>query len=194
MIKLNDYPIFQRHFSNLRETSKDGPKDNPVYMTQSTREAVAFDEVKKEYVSGLGLSDNPKSNDALFDDGRGCLVFVEFKNGFMNKAEQFSVRKKNYDSVLMFADITSTRISETRKNMKYILVYNKEKNYTNPDKESEKKTTVQESASFDDLAKMVIGYADDEYIHFGLRMFKNYCFKEVHTYTEEEFKEYLSTL
>ena len=192
MINLKDYAIFRENTTTLEETSKDD--DSSQCMTHSGREAVNFDKVKGEFVKNLALSDNPKSNDALFDDGSGCLVFVEFKNGFMDKQEQFAVRKKNYDSMLMFTDITSSRISETRKFMKYILVYNEEKNYSNSGKESEKKTTVQESASYDDIAKMFGECADEEYIHFGLRMFKNYCFKEVHTYTEKEFDDYLSRL
>lgn len=63
-------------------------------MTLSTREAVNFDDVKEEYVKQLGVSEIPKSNDALFDDGKGFLVFIEFKNGFMDRPKQFAVRKK----------------------------------------------------------------------------------------------------
>lgn len=196
MIDLSNYPIFQNHISNLKETSLDKHDGLQEYMTQSTRSAINFDGVKDEYVSSLGLSEIPKSNDALFDEGNGNLVFVEFKNGFMDRPKQFSVRKKIYDSALMFTDITSTGISAMRNNMKYILVYNETVNHSNPDAELQKKqkTAVQPSASFNNIAKTLGQLANEEYVCFGIKIFQNYCFKEVHTYTEKEFDMYLSKL
>lgn len=196
MIDLSKYPIFQNHISNLKETSLDKHDGTNEYMTQSTRVAINFDEVKNEYVLNLGLSEIPKSNDALFDEGNGTLVFVEFKNGFMDRPKQYAVRKKIYDSMLMFTDIASTGITETRKSMKYILVYNESVNRTNPDEElqEKQKSAVQSSASFDSIAKTLGQLANEEYVCFGINIFQNYCFKEVHTYTEKEFDMYLSTL
>lgn len=196
MIDLSKYPIFQNHISKLKETSLDKHDGKHEYMTQSTREAIDFDDVKDEYVFNLGLSEVPKSNDALFDEGNGNLVFVEFKNGFMDRPKQHAVRKKIYDSALMFTDITSTGISAMRKNVKYILVYNETVNQTNPDKELKKKqeAVVQSSASFDSFAKTMGQLAKEEYICFGIKIFQNYCFKEVHTYTEKEFDAYLSSI
>lgn len=197
MINLKDYPIFEQNLSNLKETSLDEHDSNQMYMTQSTRKAINFDGVKTDYVKSLGLSDIPKSNDALFDEGNGELVFVEFKNGFMNNTKQFAVRKKIYDSVIIFTDITSKSISYMRKHMKYILVYNENINQSNDtDEELQKKqrSVVQSSTSFDDIAKAFGSFANEEYICFGIKIFQNYCFKEVHTYTEKEFDSYLSTL
>jgi len=91
MIDLNTFQIFADHLSNLKETSIDKRDGTPQYMTLSTRDAVNFDDVKEEYVKQLGVSEIPKSNDALFDDGKGFLVFVEFKNGFMDRPKQFAV-------------------------------------------------------------------------------------------------------
>ena len=124
MIDLNTYPIFCRHLSNLKRLSLDDGKGQKIYMTQFTRSAVNFDAVKKEYSSPLKLSKVPSSNDALFDDGKGSLVFVEFKNGFITREKILEIWKKIYDSTLIFTDITSTGISYTREHMKYILVYN----------------------------------------------------------------------
>ena len=109
MVDLNAFQIFADHLSNLKETSIDKRDGTPQYMTLSTREAVNFDGVKEEYVKPLGVSEIPKSNDALFDDGKGFLVFVEFKNGFMDRPKQFAVRKKVYDSALIFTDIKKFR-------------------------------------------------------------------------------------
>lgn len=197
MINLNNYPIFMNHLSNLKETSLDDHNNNQLYMTQSTRVAIDFDDVKDEYVANLGLSEPPKSNDALFDEGNGNLVFVEFKNGFMDRAKQFSVRKKIYDSALIFTDITGTGISDMRQQMKYILVYNERVNLTNNTDtalQEKQQASVQPSSSFDDIAKTLGQLAKEEYICFGIKIFQNYCFKEVHTYTESEFASYLSTL
>ena len=196
-IDLNNFKAFVDHISNLKETSIDKRDGTLQYMTCSDREAINFDDVKNEYVKLLKVSETPKSNDALFDDGKGCLVFVEFKNGFMDDTKQFAVRKKVYDSVLIFADITSMRISDMRNYMKYILVYNEKANQdNNRDKELKKKreAAVQPSSSYDNFAKKISKYANKEYVCFGLRIFENYCFKEVHTYTEKEFEDYLSTL
>lgn len=198
MVDLKAFPIFANHLSNLKETSRYKKEDGTSqYMTQSTREAVDFDDVKDEYVESLGLSEPPKSNDALFDDGNGFLVFVEFKSGRMNHREQFAVRKKVYDSTLIFTDITSKRISYMRDHMKYIFVYNETVNQNNDlgeDLKKKRETAVQPSPAFDAFAKNMGKYAKEEYVLFGLKIFQNYCFKEVHTYTEAEFNAYLSTL
>lgn len=197
MTDLSRYKIFSDHMSTLKETSLDDRDGGKRYMTQSLRSAINFDDVKEEYVKDLGLSEIPKSNDALFEDGRGALVFVEFKNGFINRAKQFAIRKKVYDSTLIFTDITATGISDMRNAVKYILVYNESVNKENScDEELQKKQRmeIQSSSSFDYFAKTLGKYANEEYVCFGLKLFLNYCFKEVHTYTEEEFEAYLSSL
>lgn len=54
--------------------------------------------------------------------------------------------------------------------------------------------SVQTSEAYDKIAKIFSNYGGREYIGFGLGIFQNYCFKEVHTYTQTEFEEYLSSL
>lgn len=195
MVDLNQYEIFTRHMTSLKETSLDQRDDGQgVYMTESSKAAINFDSVKEEYVKDLGLCEAPKSNDALLKDSKGNLVFVEFKNGFMDRQKQFALRKKIYDSVLIFSDITSMGISELRKNMKYILVYNEGVNQTNRTDRplmEKQKSFVQPSPSFDYFAKTIGRHAKKEYVCFGLNLFQNYCFKEVHTYTQQEFESYL---
>lgn len=191
MIKIGDYEILRKHMSNLKETSKDKHDNGKVvYMTESLFPAVNFDDVKEEYTKNLNLQEVPKSNDALIEDGKGKMVFVEFKNGYMDRAKQFSVRKKIYDSVLMFTDIVSIGISAMRTFVDYILVYNEE---VNADIKEDKKRYVSPAPSFDAFAKTVSGLANEEYVAFGVKIFKNYCFKEVHTYTEKEFEAYLES-
>lgn len=197
MISLKNYPIFMHHISNLKDTSLDKHDGSNKYMTQSTLAAINFDGVKDEYVESLGLSEIPKSNDALFDDGSGNLVFVEFKNGFMDHKKQYAVRKKIYDSALIFTDITHTGISDMRSTIKYILVYNEsvnKSNSTDSELQNKQNATVQQSTSFDNIAKSLGQLAKEEYICFGLKIFQNYCFKEVHTYTEKEFDSFLQSI
>lgn len=196
MIDIEKYPLLANCITTLKDTSIDKSNNEVVYMTESPRQAVNFDEVKEKYIKNLKLSETPKSNDALFDNGKGFLVFVEFKNGYIDKQRQFALRKKIYDSVVIFSDITSESISDMRKNVGYILVYNEGTNADNKDSEfiKKKREHVQYSSSFNNIAQNLSKLARKEYICFGLELFKNYCFKEVHTYTIEEFEEYLTKL
>lgn len=191
-----DNAIFTNHISTLKDTSLDKREKETYYMTSSARSAINFDDVKNEYIKSLDMSETPSSNDALFEDGNGSVVFVEFKNKKIDSKTQYRIRRKIYDSIFIFTDLTSTTISTLRKYAKYILVYNEMENKdNNSDKELvEKNKYVQSSSSFDDIAKTLSGYAKKEYICFGLRSFVNYCFKEVHTFTEKEFEAYLEKL
>ena len=81
-------------------------------MTKSERTAVNFDGVKEEYIKNLSLIKVPKSNDALFMSKDNKLIFVEFKNGFMDDKKKFDVRKKIYDSVIILTDILNLGISK----------------------------------------------------------------------------------
>lgn len=197
MIDLKSYSFFSNNLSNLKELSLDKQNGQKNYMIQDKREAVNFDAVKAEYIKFLKLTTIPRSNDALFDDGKGSLVFVEFKNGCIDNRIVFEIKQKIYDSILIFSDITAKGISYTRSHMNYILVYNEDKikdNLYNEDVNNTSNVAVQRSSSFDDFAKKVGQYAKEEYIKFGLKRFQNYCFKEVHTYTKKEFQDYLLNL
>lgn len=109
----------------------------------------------------------------------------------MDKAKQFAVRKKIYDSLLIFTDIVSAGLHDLRLHAEYILVYNEIVNAGNPDVVRERKKNVQPSVSFDYIAKELGRLAKEEYVCFGINIFENYCFRKVHTFTEREFEEYL---
>lgn len=103
MVNLSDYAIFRESLSTLKTTSVDDHDSlTQNFMTGSERTVVDFDLVKERYIEHLGLSDIPKSNDALLDAGEGKLVFIEFKNGYIDKRMQFDIRRKIYDSTLIF--------------------------------------------------------------------------------------------
>ena len=54
------------------------------------------------------------------------MYFIEFKDGFMSQRRIYEVWKKIYESLLLFCDITKLRISDTRRCMTYIFVYDGE--------------------------------------------------------------------
>ena len=70
--------------------------------------------------------------------------------------------------------------------MDYILVYNQTKN---PLEASSTKTKVSDSESRDAIAKKLSSLGHTEYVKFGLDIFKNYCFREVYSYTIQEFEK-----
>ena len=189
MINLYDYDIFSNNESSLRETSKDDSDINAItYMTDSNIKVIDFDRVKDEYIAKLSLKDTPKSNDALYKYNEE-LYFIEFKNGNMGK-EIFNVKRKIFDSLLIFTDIINRGISFTRKHVKYILVFNLEnsKNYI---VDTLKKDEVQDSKGFDKILDSFGSLAHiDNMDFFGLRkQFKNLYFNGVYTYTRKEFNE-----
>lgn len=188
MLDLSNYPIFENNKKTLKETSKDDPAggEKIEYMTESEYPVISFDDVKNNYVKELGLSEIPRSNDALLALPDGSLVFVEFKNGYLDKKDQHDIRKKIFDSMLIFTDIVGEGISKTRKEMDYVLVYNQTKN---PCETPNPKTAVAESSARDTIAKKLASLGNTSYAKFGLDIFKNYCFRDVYTYTTQDFEE-----
>lgn len=194
MIKLDNYSAFKECESTLQKISYD--KDNKKYMTYSNFMAIDFDKVKNEYCRILCLSDFPASNDALAEvDGE--VYFIEFKNGNM-KSEIYDVRRKIFESLLLFCDITKTTISESRKYLNYILVYNKaeSKEYIEKlSKEKLERNEVQESYSYDQMLKTMAHYASSKYDEYNLDFFglrKKYeklYFKHVYTYDKNDFNQ-----
>lgn len=188
MINWKKYKIFSDNISTLKEISKDDSKKDDIhYMTESLKEAVNFDDVKTVYTNGLQLSEETAASvDGIFEAG-DRLVFVEFKNGDMGNQKR-KVKDKIRDSLLLFCDVTGKQIADTREWMEFVLVYNINKN---PIPNQLARERVQESQSRVDIAKYFTAKAQKEFIRFDLEKFKTLYFKEVHTYSEDEFKEYL---
>ena len=100
--------------------------------------------------------------------------------------------------MLIMNDITKVSISYSRHNMIYILVYNNEVNLKTKDeqllaKQNDKKA-VSSSYEYKAIVKQFSKYSKEEYVCFGLNIFKNYIFKDVHTYDKDEFNQYINTL
>lgn len=187
--------------STLKETSYDN--DNNIYMVDSRLSVCPFDSIKEWYIRNKipDVNPNPKSNDALYF-GKGECFFIEFKNGKIDNSVNFELNKKIYDSLLILFDLKYSdkkgnmidSISYTRENMSYILVYNEEKFLkAGPTKQTKEgierqKAKRNESAHRTRLYKTIRELAKEEFVLFGLDQFKNYLFKNVYTYTVEEFK------
>lgn len=120
----DDLPaIFQKHQTTLKETSHNDAAGQ--YMTDFLWQVIDFDAVKTDYMRAYHCDPIPASNDALlYRDGK--YFFIEFKDGNM-RTEIHEVKRKIFESLLLFGDITDTTISYLRENVSYILVYNKQK-------------------------------------------------------------------
>ncbi len=174
---INKHPLFVKHKKTLKRISKDSANDS--YMTKIKAKAVDFDALKDEYIIRYGGLEGIRSNDALLEDRvNHVLVFVEFKNGnITDPASKKKLREKIFDSMAIFTDLTNKTITYSREHMEYVLVYNDEKNHFKHN-----------------IKRRVARRAKQETIHFGLAKFKHYFFKDVHTYTKEEFNRKYSRL
>lgn len=174
---------FSKYKVSIKETSYDDAQKE--YMTESQIEVIDFDKVKDEYIHTLKLSESPKSCDSLYINGDE-KIFIEFKNG---KVKPFEVRKKIYDSILIFSDLINCGISKTRAEIEYILVYNYEANKSNKDYIFDQKTNIQESDGYNLFSSIISKNAKEHILKFKLNDFKNYLVKNIYTYTKEEFED-----
>ena len=183
--------------TTLMEASEDDK--NGEYMTQSTEKVIDFDKVKEEYIKNILPKVTPASNDVLMkiDDK---IYFIEFKNGNITKKEIYNVKRKIFESLLIFSDITGETISFTRENVNYILVYNgeKSKKYIEHIIEERQKCNlnkleddeIQESVAFDEFTSQMAKLANYHMDIFGLdKQFSKMYFKSVKTYDIDEFNE-----
>ena len=177
MINVDEFSLFSSNRSTLKETSKDDNGANAVvYMTESEIEVINFDKVKEGYVENLSVQ-GAASLDALavFEDH---IELIEFKNGCLEKRDkekkEENICNKIRDSLLLFCDIANKNITYTREYVDFILVYNESKN-----------------PSAIAIAAHFTKKGGDEITHFGLGWLKGLYFRNVHTYTENQFKAYL---
>ena len=111
------------------------------------------------------------------------VVFQQMKKKFKEK-ELPQLELKIIGSMYILQEITRKSFKELREITDYILVYNKEKN--------------PHIFSAVDMGNYIVNLGTlnnkkirnlKEGISFGLEKFKGYCFKNVHTYSKEEFEE-----
>lgn len=187
MTDLSSYQLFACSKATIKDTSKDdSDPTNIQYLTQCESVVVSFDLVKRKYANSIGLSEESATSvDAItrLDDH---LAFIEFKNGAVNNR---SIKDKLRDSLLIFSDITATTITYTRDSVDLIVVYNIDKN---PLPNQVSNQVLQGAFSRDYIGNYISALAKDELIRFDLEKYKTLYFREVHTYTKEQFEQYLS--
>ena len=164
------------NLGDYEKTLEETSCDNDQCMTNSQIKVICFDDfVRKEYCPKRKLIGALSSNDVLY-----CYedkyVFIEFKNGKLikNNDEIRKLEKKNIDSIFILLDLTKDNFDELTEKTDYILVAN----FSNSERNDKK--------LLDNLLKTV---KIEERLRAGLRNFKGYCFKNVHTYSKEEFEE-----
>lgn len=191
MIKKMDLKIYNT--STLKQTSKDD--NNEEYMTESTIKVINFDSVGGDkYSKNNRLNIQLKTNDVLFLHNNKKYTFIEFKNGkLLDKTNKIDIKKlkdielKILNSLFVLGDIEEKSLSSLKEITDYVLVYNEEKNTPN------ERNSISEIGNYfinqGDISSEKTKTEKEEIICFGLEKFKGYCFKNVHTYSKEEFEE-----
>ena len=179
--------------STLKQTSKDD--NNEEYMTESQIKVIDFDSVGGDkYTRNNNLSIQLKTNDVLFLHNNKKYTFIEFKNGkLLDKTNKIDIKKlkdielKILNSLFVLGDIEEKSLSSLKEITDYVLVYNEEKNTPN------ERNSISEIGNYfinqGNISSEKTKTEKEEIICFGLEKFKGYCFKNVHTYSKEEFEE-----
>lgn len=129
MIELGEYKK-DKNLQTLKAISINKQSNGVWYMCNSLRKAYNFDDIKNQYVRNLNYRPAiiPSSNDALILNEREAC-FVEFKDGRLDDKKKIAeIKRKIFESLLLLCDISKVSISDTRKFLDYILVYNLDKN------------------------------------------------------------------
>lgn len=185
-------------YRTWKKVSCDSSCDESMYS--SGERVISIDKFAEKYAKEKGLSCETTSADAVFVK-KGKLIFVEFKNGEMNKKEQYNVKQKMYDSFIMYCDMKQMYIEEFRKISEFILVYNSEKNPPTSEKDSpissEGKKREKDEILSSSGYNLIVEEADklsknEERIRYNLDKFMGYIYSNVHTYTRERFAAYMA--
>lgn len=159
--------------TTLKQTSYDDAKKE--YMTESEYPVIDFDAVKEAYLLNKGAKiEKLKSADALVNCAQK-IVFIEFKNGSM-KNEKKGVKEKMKDSMFILVDLLDSTIEYVRRNVAFVVVYNKEKNSRS-------------SPSMDAFSDIVAKLGHDRICRFGFDNYRELYFRKVVTYNDEQFNK-----
>lgn len=183
MSVIDAHSIFHNNVTTLKQTSYDSK--NQFYMTEREINVVNFDGVKTQYLNAIGYSEEKLASVDALVEINGIQYLIEFKNGNLPKNE---IKDKIKDSLLVLCDIEKINISDTRKCISFMLVYNYDKNPL--DHQEEKLCAKGELKSLSKIAKHFMKKGGEEYIRFGLEKFKGAYFKDVHTYSIDEFDDF----
>ena len=111
--------------NSLKNTSYDA--ENNEYMTESDLNVLSFDDIKEDYLKEHNLrADMANSVDALSTDG-DLTYLIEFKNG--KETDHHQIENKLKDSVSILCDEWGRTLSDTRKDIVFVLVYNEDQKH-----------------------------------------------------------------
>lgn len=174
---------YENYKSTLKEISKDtSSKTSPVFMVDFYDEVIDYDKFIEDYFlySHCECKGPPPSVDGLCKiDDTWC--FIEFKNGKINQKEKRGIHSKIGHSLLILLKNENIQISETCEDILFILVYNEEKNSG---------TILSPSEKY--MKKFILDRANKQIIRYDLEKYKKIYFKDVFTFTQDEFKCFLS--
>ncbi len=177
MEKVLNQELFNKNLQSLKQISFD--KSNNDYLVTLKRQAIDFDNFKKDYCRKIHVHENNTSSADALMVHKGKLLMIEFKNGYLSKMRssdlEMMLKNKMLHSLIMFCDVTNKTTSFTRKNMVFILVYNEEKN----------------KVSKNYIKKHIAKKARTNFLRFGLDKFPESFYNEVLTLTPKEFYRYL---
>jgi hypothetical protein len=176
-MKLDDYNVFKNNKKTLQHTSRDTSKTPVQFMTLDTRKVVDFDCVKTDIFSNdFGEKDSiARSADALFSTEQGIYI-VEFKNGSFTNLE---ISEKANNSIMLFNYVTSKQIDYTRKNISFVLVYNKD---------------VKTLSWEDSIALHRAVCAKTGFKGFGTDKLKGFSYKDVYMIEKKDIDSFLRTI
>lgn len=176
---------YRRCMSSLRDTSLDDsvPKVKH-YMTESNLSVYDFDRVKARYSDVLGVSERPKSVDALSSSINGDIYLIEFKNGNLSIPRKgLEIRQKIYDSLVILYDLLDIGPSLSRSEVVFVLVYNE---YKNKSINGVDQSVFSENSRIK-IANAVSQKANKSFVPYGLNGLYGFCLKDMKTVTEAEF-------
>lgn len=189
--------LLARHVKDLWETSLDDRRatgGQKEYLTKLAVPSIDFDAVKVDYhneVLGGVPSEQPKSVDALLFDKGGAPVFVEFKNGKIDKRTIYGLHGKLYDSVLAYCDVTGSTLADLRERASFLVVYNEGRNAPEDLQKGSGPYDIAVSPSRASIVSVISAKAKKSFVRFGLQRFVGYCFKNIETVTESDLADCL---
>ena len=176
---IREIPFFVENITSINRTSIDSAQS--LSMTKSQTSVINFDSVKEAYFKSFCINAETCSVDALALQDNGRWAFIEFKNGKMDIKERRNIRLKIKSSLLIFCDLINVNVDFTRNNLDLYLIYNHKQN---PKTDTAK----------DKISNYVASKAKDEIIRFGLNRYNHVFFKNIYTYSEEEFQDVVGRL
>ena len=212
-IKSDRYQIY-KPLKQLSATSHDA--NHIRYLTSCEKEAIDFDKVKDVYHDSSGHNGHYLTSADALAFIKNHHVFIEFKSGTVKGQTKSNVCMKMRDSLLIYCDIEQKYFSYVRENVDFILVYDQKSNdksikhYIKNAKcctsndcgvaYNEERTSTDEyvgqpgkySYSKNSIGKHLASLAGGTFKLFGLGFYEGVLYKNVYTFNEEEFNEFIN--